>query len=180
MNGDFLGRTRRACACACAGTVLSAALLAGCAADPQMADAGNQNGSRSGTQLIPVTSDPAGAEVTVNGVRMAVTPGNVDVERAREDNVLTFSKPGYESQTVRLIRMQNENSGGANFGLIGGLADASTGNMYKQMPERVNITLHPVQHPPATPGTGTGGAAAGRATGRVRVPATTPALVPVP
>jgi len=56
------------------------------------------------TQKIPVTSSPAGAEVSVNGVRKGVTPLQVKVPRFRTGQVIRIESPGYNPMEIRIRR----------------------------------------------------------------------------
>jgi hypothetical protein len=56
------------------------------------------------TQRIPITSSPAGAEVSVNGVRKGVTPFQVKVPRKRTGQVIRIESPGYNPVEIRIRR----------------------------------------------------------------------------
>ncbi len=60
------------------------------------------------TDLLAVTSNPAGAEVRVNGQVVARTPAAVELERRRPSSV-EVSLPGYYSQACP-VRLQPSNS----------------------------------------------------------------------
>lgn len=55
------------------------------------------------TQRIPITSSPAGAEVSINGVRKGVTPLQVKIPRNRT-GVIRIESPGYNPLEVRIRR----------------------------------------------------------------------------
>ena len=55
------------------------------------------------TQRIPVTSSPAGANVSVNGVRKGVTPLQVKVPKNRT-GVIRIESPGYNPMEIRIRR----------------------------------------------------------------------------
>jgi hypothetical protein len=55
------------------------------------------------TQRIPITSSPAGAEVSINGVRKGVTPLWVKVRKNRT-GVIRIESPGYNPLEIRTRR----------------------------------------------------------------------------
>jgi hypothetical protein len=55
------------------------------------------------TQRIPITSSPAGANVSVNGVRKGVTPLQVKVPKNRT-GVIRIESPGYNPMEIRIRR----------------------------------------------------------------------------
>ncbi len=93
-------------------------------------------------QDVPVSSEPSGASILVDGVREGATPANLRLSR-KQAHVITFEKSGYESESVTL----KPSIGGAVAGniLAGGLigwgVDASTGAQYNLHPESVSIRL---------------------------------------
>lgn len=94
------------------------------------------------TQKVPITSDPSGARLDVDGQCAFTTPVILKMER-KSDHILVFSKEGYHQQTVTLLHTL---SGAvcANVlgtGLLGWGVDAGTGAQYKLVPERVNVQL---------------------------------------
>ena len=94
------------------------------------------------TQPIPVSSDPTGADVKLDGNRVGQTPMTVEVKR-KSDHLLTIEKTGYQPESVAITR----NIGGAVFGniLAGGLVgwgvDAISGAQYNLTPATINLTL---------------------------------------
>lgn len=115
-------------------TVICATTLTSCASI--------MNGSH---QEVPISSDPIGADIAVDGYPCGVTPMLVKIKRNRP-HVVSLSKVGYQEQIVQLSRAVS-NWTIANAFLPGtfiGLGiDASTGSMYKLVPECVNIPLKP-------------------------------------
>ena len=97
------------------------------------------------TQAIPVSSDPTGADVKLDGNRVGQTPMSVEVKR-KHDHLMTIEKAGYQPESVAITR----NVGGAVFGniLAGGLigwgVDAISGAQYNLTPATINITLKPI------------------------------------
>lgn len=55
-------------------------------------------------QIVTVTSEPAGAEILIDGHQVAVTPAQLEFSRRRTNLVLRFEKPGFESQQIALKR----------------------------------------------------------------------------
>lgn len=104
------------------------------------------NGRR---QEVEITSNPVGASVS-DGTNTWTTPVKISLSR-NSSHVLTFSKPGY---TTQIIKVENGISGAvaANLvfvplwgvGLLGWGVDAMTGAQYKLIPETVAATLYPV------------------------------------
>jgi len=94
------------------------------------------------TQAIPVSSDPMGAQVKLDGNLVGQTPVKVEVKR-KSDHLLTIEKPGYQVESVAITR----NIGGAVFGniiaggLIGWGVDAISGAQYNLTPATINVAL---------------------------------------
>jgi len=93
-------------------------------------------------QSIAVASAPSGADVMVQGIKMAQTPGTISVRRG-DHITLHFEKEGFKPVDVVL----NRDVSGAVFGniLLGGviglIVDFSNGAAYKQTPQQVTATL---------------------------------------
>jgi hypothetical protein len=107
------------------------------------------------TQPILVESDPSGAVVSLSCVQGSVpnlgsTPVTIDVERKSKSCAIGVEKPGYEPTHVPLQRTFS----GAYVGnlLVGGVvglvADAADGAMYKQGPSVVRVSLVELSRPP--------------------------------
>jgi hypothetical protein len=100
------------------------------------------------TQQIPVTSEPAGAAVTVacgdvyNDPKL-VTPTVVTVHRKPDRCVIGLAKEGYQPTEVALRKsvsgwyIANVVIGG----VIGFIVDAANGAMWNRSPEEVKATL---------------------------------------
>ncbi len=103
------------------------------------------------TQAIPVTSDPTGADVRLDGNKLGQTPLKVEAKR-KGDHLLTIEKAGYQTETVAITR----NIGGAVFGniiaggLIGWGVDAISGAQYNLTPATINLVLK-VKSPESIP-----------------------------
>ena len=97
------------------------------------------NGSR---QSIPITSQPAGATITVNGHNVGVTPEVLHLRRRRKA-VLTIALKGYKTKTITLTRhisgwfWGNILIGGA----IGMVVDVGTGAIYTFRPSKIHVAM---------------------------------------
>jgi hypothetical protein len=93
-------------------------------------------------QQVPVSSSPAGATVTVNGLQ-TTTPGVFTLERNRKEYTLVFEKEGYEPVQVKLERKVDGWIFGNIIygGLIGLAIDFGTGSAYRLSPSAVNAVL---------------------------------------
>jgi hypothetical protein len=60
--------------------------------------------TRRAEQRIPVTSAPAGATVSVNGVKQGVTPLELRLSREGKINAIRIESPGYNPFEIRLKR----------------------------------------------------------------------------
>lgn len=94
------------------------------------------------TQAIPVSSDPLGADVRLDGNKVGQTPMSVDAKR-KTDHLLTIEKPGYQVESVAITR----NIGGAVFGniiaggLVGWGVDAISGAQWNLTPKTISVRL---------------------------------------
>jgi hypothetical protein len=102
-------------------------------------------------QIITVNSDVPGAQVTLNGIPLGVTPLIVSIKRGQE-GVLSVQMPGYTpfqapiTKKVNGIFFVNILSGGT----FGSSTDYSTGAMYAYEPDTYFVTLAPAgMSPPA-------------------------------
>jgi hypothetical protein len=96
------------------------------------------------TQVVPVSSDPTGAQVSVDGVARGTTPTALTLSR-KSDHLLTFEKEGYESASVQLTRSLSAAVAGNIIagGLVGWGVDAVSGAQYNLNPSTVNVRLKP-------------------------------------
>ena len=103
----------------------------------------------SGSQRsINVNSEPAGAEVLLNGMPVGRTPAVVNLTSNGASN-LEVRLPGYQSQYVPMQRVFNNATLGNLCllplgllpGLVGFAVDAATGSMYSLTPDQVNVSL---------------------------------------
>jgi hypothetical protein len=127
------------------------------------------------TTLIEVVSDPPGAQVTVGGKVVGLTPGLIVLKRQQAHATVHVEKDGYEPADVALKRTvsgwialdmalalyavhpngfaDNPESRGQKVGIAVGLTtaaliiDFANGAAYN-LPPRVQVTLKPVRKPP--------------------------------
>ena len=102
-------------------------------------------------QSIRAMSSPDGVSLTTAPATMDYkTPTSLSMQR-KQEYVLTFSMPGYTSQTVQLQRSMRTGILVLDIiltGLIGVVVDAATGGWYKLSPEVVNVSLTRVAEVP--------------------------------
>jgi hypothetical protein len=82
--------------------------------------------TRRSKQRIPVTSDPLGATVIVNGVRQGVTPLEIRLARKEKGQVIRIESPGYNPFEIRPRRKMSGGpiAGNVLIGLIPGIVPA--------------------------------------------------------
>ena len=96
-------------------------------------------------QEIPISSDPSGADIFVDGNLVGTTPADVQIKRKR-DHLVEIKKTGYQPKSVPVVK----NVGGAVWGniLAGGLigwgVDAATGAQNNLTPKTIYVRLEPV------------------------------------
>ncbi len=97
------------------------------------------NGS---TQTIPVSSNPSGANILLNGQLVGKTPASVEIRRKR-DHVVTLVKTGYYSASMPVTKKRGVAVWGNILagGLMGWGVDVSTGAQYNLIPAIIFITL---------------------------------------
>jgi len=93
------------------------------------------------TQAVPVTSEPAGAEVLVNGILMGTTPIKLKL-KTNKTYTITIRKNGV-SRTFTLT-----NKIGVHWvvldalsGLLPVIIDAATGAWYELEPDQIHVVL---------------------------------------
>lgn len=94
------------------------------------------------SQKIPVTSDPNGAMVQVDGKGAFTTPVKLRLER-RRDHEIIITKEGYRQQKIAVLHVLSEAVCGNILlgGVIGWAVDALNGCQYKLMPAKVHAKL---------------------------------------
>lgn len=93
-------------------------------------------------QDVGISSNPSGADVTINNVSFGKTP--VIAKLAREDNhIIKVSQPGFQTYDATLTKSASGWVWGNILfgGLIGLAVDAISGGIYNLSPEQVNATL---------------------------------------
>jgi len=87
--------------------------------------------TRRSKQRIPVTSDPVGATVIVNGVQQGVTPLEIRLARKEKGQVIRIESPGYNPFEIRPKRKMSAGPIAGNFliGLIPGAVPAIAYNL---------------------------------------------------
>ena len=97
------------------------------------------------TQEIPISSDPSGADILVDGHLVATTPADVQIKRKR-DHLVVIEKTNYHPKSVAVVK----NVGGAVWGniiaggLIGWGVDAASGAQNNLTPKTIYVRLEPV------------------------------------
>ncbi len=96
-------------------------------------------------QEIPISSDPSGADILVDGQLVGTTPADVEIKRKR-DHLVEIKKTGYQPKSVPVVK----NVGGAVWGniiaggLIGWGVDAASGAQNNLTPKTIYVRLEPV------------------------------------
>ena len=108
-----------------AGVAAVFSAVSGCATIAQSTGIGNSAGS----DLVAITSKPAGATVHIDGVQVGVTPLTITVSpRAK---VITFAKDGYSAVTIPIPKDWNGWAIANVLWIPGVVVDAVTGNIRK-------------------------------------------------
>lgn len=84
--------------------------------------------TRKTTQRIPVTSVPAGATVSVNGVEQGVTPLMIWPDRKWKGQVIRIEAPGYNPVEIKLKRNLSEGPVLGNF-FVGAMSGVVPGTI---------------------------------------------------
>ncbi|MDO8525794.1 MAG: PEGA domain-containing protein [Candidatus Omnitrophota bacterium] len=93
-------------------------------------------------QKVPVSSDPTGATVQVDGLEQYVTPAKLRLKRNR-DHALVFTKDGYTEEAIKLTHVISGAIAGnaVLFGLAGLAIDNLSGSQFKLIPTKVHVEL---------------------------------------
>ena len=98
------------------------------------------NGSK---DEVTINSNPIEAEITIDGMKMGVTPKTVELKRGKI-HVIEIRKSGFES-----YKIATSNSIAGWFwgnllcgGVIGMVIDLATGNAYDVDPDVIDVTLN--------------------------------------
>ena len=101
---------------------------------------------RGTTQSIPISSEPSGADIIIDGALVGLTPDDIALERGR-DHLITLEKEDYQTRSIPIVK----SIGGAVWGniLAGGFigwgVDAASGAQYDLNPETVFVRLIPLE-----------------------------------
>jgi|SRR5690242_3451461 PEGA domain-containing protein len=99
------------------------------------------------TEPLGLSSNPAGAEVSIdNGTMKVMTPTSVELKRD-ENHTFVFHKNGYQDTSATVT------SGTSGWvwgnllagGIIGGVVDFATGAAYKFSDDTLSVNLTPIQ-----------------------------------
>lgn len=97
------------------------------------------------SQQILITSNPAGAQVTINGTKYGTTPGEFIMGRAIKYRTVLLEKQGYEPATTSIIADPDYVTliiGNLfSWGLPGMLSDVIVGSHNDLIPREVNVSL---------------------------------------
>lgn len=99
-------------------------------------------------QEIGVSSNPAGAQVTVNNRRKTTTPDTVHLQR-NENHIMLFELEGYEPGSATVTNSASGWMWGNIVfgGLIGLVVDLVSGGGRKLSPQTVHVDLKPIARP---------------------------------
>lgn len=98
------------------------------------------------TQSVPISSDPPGAEILVDGQYVGTTPSDVELKRKR-DHLVVVQKKDFAPRSVPVVK----NVGGAVWGniiaggLIGWGVDAASGAQNNLSPKTIFVKLEPAE-----------------------------------
>lgn len=96
------------------------------------------------TQAIPVSSEPTGARVSVDGSAHGTTPTTVTLSR-KANHMVTIEKKGFQSESVAVTKSMSAAVAGNIIagGLVGWGVDAVSGAQYNLNPSTINVRLQP-------------------------------------
>ncbi|MSU72587.1 MAG: PEGA domain-containing protein [Opitutus sp.] len=96
------------------------------------------------TQEIPVSSDPTGARVNVDGSPSGTTPATLTLSR-KTNHMVTFEKEGFSPESVAVTKSMGGAVAGNIIagGLIGWGVDAMSGAQYNLSPKTISVRLQP-------------------------------------
>ena len=94
-----------------------------------------------GPDRIPVSSNPSGAAVTVDGNLLGVTPMVVTLDRGSSQGVIRFEAAGYEPVVVQRTKEFNTIALLNNVMLLAWLIDLATENVKRFDSTSINVSL---------------------------------------
>ena len=94
------------------------------------------------TQIIPVSSDPTGARVTVDNAPAGTTPTTVTLSR-KQNHMVVIEKEGFAPESIAVTKSMGGAVAGNIIagGLIGWGVDAMTGAQYNLAPNTISVRL---------------------------------------
>jgi len=94
------------------------------------------------TQIIPVSSDPTGARVTVDNSPAGTTPTTVTLSR-KQNHMVVIEKEGFTPESIAVTKSMGGAVAGNIIagGLIGWGVDAMTGAQYNLAPNTISVRL---------------------------------------
>lgn len=97
------------------------------------------------TQEIPVSSDPTGARINVDGAPAGTTPATVTLSR-KTNHMVTIEKEGFRPESVAITKSMGGAVAGNIIagGLVGWGVDAVSGAQYNLNPKTVSVRLQPI------------------------------------
>lgn len=95
-----------------------------------------------GPQNVMVSSNPAGAEVWVDGTNRGITPATLQLSKD-QNHTVTLRRSGYQEQTVTINRRLSSTYLILDIlgGLIPVIVDAATGSWYVLSTDNVNVNM---------------------------------------
>ncbi|OAI48706.1 hypothetical protein AYO43_11105 [Nitrospira sp. SCGC AG-212-E16] len=99
------------------------------------------------SQAVTFNSEPAGAQIVINGIPMGVTPATISLRKSDYDNAtVQFKKEGYHDQQASLHTKVTGWFWGniLSGGLFGSSTDAISGAMWEYSPDKYFVTMPPV------------------------------------
>jgi hypothetical protein len=113
------------------------------------------------TQVIPISSDPTGARVTVDSAPAGTTPTTVTLSR-KQNHMVVIEKEGFAPESIAVTKSMGVAVAGNLIagGLIGWGVDAMTGAQYNLAPNTISVRLSTKADQPA----GAGGSASANKT----------------
>jgi uncharacterized protein YceK len=94
------------------------------------------------TQVIPISSDPTGARVTIDSTPAGTTPTTVTLSR-KQNHMVVIEKEGYAPESVAVTKSMGGAVAGNIIagGFIGWGVDAMSGAQYNLAPNTISVRL---------------------------------------
>ena len=94
------------------------------------------------TQVIPISSDPTGARVTIDSTPAGTTPTTVTLSR-KQNHMVVIEKEGYALESVAVTKSMGGAVAGNIIagGFIGWGVDAMSGAQYNLAPNTISVRL---------------------------------------